>query len=215
MTDIVTASVKAIVKNVTAAVLGVSAETQLAALAHGQLAVAAVHGDFFEANYRGKAFTFNVTAVTVPVVASGLVSVFTLYNPPGSNVVAEITRTTIGQVLATTVVDAAGWYSSSAALTGLGTFTTLAQARSKRVQDPAANAVKPYSAYTHSGTPLREDIIGSFGATTDPSLSLPDKQYNGALILPPGIAMSVAMSTAAGTSSGLDVQADWVEWPAS
>jgi hypothetical protein len=41
-----------------------------------------VHGKWFEANYRGKMFTYNVTAVTIPVVASGVVSVFTLYNPP-------------------------------------------------------------------------------------------------------------------------------------
>lgn len=213
MTDIVTASVKGIVRNILAAAYGVATEVQLPLSAHGQVSVADVHGKYFEGNYRGGMFGANVTAVTVPVVASGLVSVFTLYNPPGSGVVGELVDTDVGQVLATTVVDAIGWYSSSAALTALGTFTTLGVARSCRIQDPVANRIKFYSAYTHSGTPIREDIIGSFGATTDAGLALPQKVYDGRLILPEGIAMSVAMSTAAGTATGLDVSARWIEWP--
>lgn len=211
MTDIVTASVKAIVRNPTSGIN--SGELQLGAGVHGQLETADVHGKWFEANYRNKVFSFNVTAVTVPVVASGLVSVFTLYNPPGSGVVAELISAQVGQVLATTVVDDVGWYSSSAALTALGTFTTIAQARAGQMQAPAANAVKPYSAYTHSGTPIREDIIGTFGATTNPTAQVLQKKYEGELLIPAGIAASVAMSTAAGTASGLGVGATWAEWP--
>jgi hypothetical protein len=37
--------------------------------------------------------------------------------------------------------------------------------------------------------------------------------YDGDLILPPGIAMSVAMSVAAGTTTGLNIEARWCEWP--
>lgn len=213
MTDIITASVKGIVRNPAAATLSVATEAQLPLGSHGQVQTADVHGKWFEVNYRGKLFSANVTAVTIPVVASGLVSVFTLYNPPGSGVIGEIVSTQLGQVLATTVVDTVGWYSSSFALTGLGTFTTLASPRSGNVQGSAANAIKFYSAYTHSGTPIREDIIAAFGATTDPSLPFIEKQHEGRLILPEGIAMSVAMSTAAGTATGLDIQATWAEWP--
>lgn len=212
MADIVTASVKAIIRNIVSTFYP-SGEVQLAALIHGQLAVASIHGDFFEANYRNKMFTYNVTAVTLPAIANNLVSVFTLYNPPGSGVVAEVTRTTLGQVLATTVVDTVSWYSSTPAATAAGTFTTLAAARAKQLQNPAANAVKPYSAFTHSGTPVREEIVGAFGAVTDAAFTLPDKQHNGNLLLPAGVAMSLAMSTAAGTASGLDAQVDWIEWP--
>lgn len=179
----------------------------------GEQLASEVHGKFYTANYRGKLFGFNVTAVTVPVIASGLVSVFTLYNPPSSNVNAELVDTEIGQVLATTVVDVAGWYYSTAILTSKGTFTTAGTAYSGIVGGGAAAKVVPYSAYTHSGTPARVDLIGSFGATTDAGLSLPMKFYDGRIILPPGIAMSVAMSTAAGTASGLDISARWIEWP--
>lgn len=213
MTDIVTAAVKAIVRNAVATFWGAGSEIQLEALTHGQLGVASVHGDWFEANFRGKVFSFNVTAVQLPVVAATMISVFTLYNPPGSGVIGELIRTTIGQVLVTSVVNAIGWYSSTAAATALGTLTTIGVARSSRVQDPASNAIKPYSAFTHSGTPTREDIIGSFGGITDPGLSLPDKVYNGQLLLPEGIAMSVAASTASSFTAGLDVQATWAEWP--
>lgn len=212
MTDIVTASAKGIVRNPTAATLPVAQETQLPLGAHGQVQTADIHGKWFEANYRGKLFTANVTGVTVPVIASGLVSVFTLWNPPNSGVVGEIVSTQIGQVLATTVVDTIAWYSSNPSLTALGTFTTLGVPRSRQVQGAAANAIKFYSAYTHSGTPLREDIITAFGAVTDASFAFPEKLHDGRLILPAGVAMSVAMSTAAGFTAGLDIQADWAEW---
>lgn len=212
MTDIVTASVKGIVRNPAAATIAVATEVQLPLGAHGNVQTSDIHGKWFEVNYRGKLFSFNVTAVTIPQIASGLVSVFTLYNPPGSGVIGEIVATQLGQVLATTVVDTVGWYSSSVALTGLGTFTTIAQARSCNVQGAAANSIKPYSAYTHSGTPIREEIVAAFGATTDAGLAFIEKQHEGRLILPEGVAMSIAMSTAAGTASGLDIQATWAEW---
>jgi len=214
MTDIVTASVKGIVRNPAAASMAVSTEAQLPLSEHGAVQAQDVHGKWFEANYRGKLFSFNVTAVSIPVVASGLVSVCTLHNPPSSGLVGEIVSVTLGQVIAATVVDTVGWYSSSVALTAAGTFTTIAQARSSTVQSSPANGIKPYSAYTHSGTPVREDIIASFGATTNTTASVIEKQYDGRLLLPAGIAMSVAMSTAAGTTSGLDIQVVWAEWPA-
>lgn len=183
----------------------------------GELIASELHGKFYTTAYRGNLYWANRTAVTIPQIASAVVSVFTLYNPPGSGVVAEIVDTEIGQVLATTVVDAVGWYFSTAALTALGTFTTPGVAGtnygSARLGDAPGNKVQFFSAYTHSGTPVRADIIGSFGAVTNANSTLPAKVYDGRLILPPGIAMSVCMSTAAGTTSGLDVSARWAEFP--
>lgn len=185
----------------------------------GEQLGADMHGKWYNAAMRKGAFKFFVTAVTVPVVASGLVSVFTLWNPPASGVLAEIIYTGVGQVLATTVVDDIGWYSSSAALTAAGTFTTPAVANtnwlSARVQDTPAGQVKPYLAYTHSGTPVKADHVGTFGAVTDAQVFSLIKFHEGSLILPPGIAMSLAMSTAAGTTSGLSAEVEWAEWPFS
>ena len=212
MTDIVTAAVKGVVRNPVSASMAVGTESQLALGAHSQQLVSDVHGKWFEANLRGKLFTANVTAVTIPAVASGMVSVFTLWNPPGSGVNGEIVSVQLGDVLASDVVGTVGWYSSNASLTALGTFTTLASPRSSNVQGSAANAVKFYSAYTHSGTPIREDIITSLGAVTDTNVLPIEKNYDGKLILPPGIAMSVG-ATAAMATTGTDIQVTWAEWP--
>lgn len=179
----------------------------------GEGLVSEIHGKNYTANYRGGLFGFNVTAKTVPVIAATLVSVFSLWNPPSSGVNAELVDTEIGQVLATTVVDAIGWYYSSGSLALAGTFSTAGTALSGIIGNAAANKVVPYSAYTHSGTPARVDIIGSFGAVTDVGMSLPMKLYDGRLIIPPGTVVSIAMSTAAGTASGLDISARWIEWP--
>lgn len=184
----------------------------------GEKLSADLHGKYFNAAMRRNIFKFNRTAVTVPVVAATLVSVFSLYNPPGSGVVAEIVSTEIGQVLATTVVDTLGWYFSSGSNATGATFTTPAVANvdflSGRVGDvPAAQCV-PYRAVTHVGTPVRIDMVAAFGAVTDavvlPSLA---KSHDGALIVPPGVLISLAMSTAAGTASGLDLGLTWAEWP--
>ena len=183
MTDIVTASVKGIVRNPTAATAAVSTEAQLPLSEHLAVQTQDIHGKWFEANYRGKLFSANVTAVTIPVIASGLVSVFTLYNPPGSGVVGEIVATQIGQVIAATVVDTVAWYSSTPAATAAGTFTTKGSPRSCQVQGAPANAIQFYSAYTHSLTPTREDIIMAFGATTDAPGILYEKLHEGRLLL--------------------------------
>ncbi len=181
----------------------------------GEQLKADLHGKWFVANARKSLFSFNVTNVTVPVVAASLVSVFTLYNPPSSGVNAEIILTELGTDSATEVVNTMGWYFSTPALTALGTFTTKAAALtnyfSGRVGDTPNGGVVPYTAYTHSGTPVRIDMVASFGGTTAPGVWQPYKTHDGALILPPGVAMSLAAST--GAFAGLDVGVKWAEWP--
>jgi hypothetical protein len=171
-----------------------------------------IHGKFYTSNYRTRSFEANASAITVPVNAANLVSVFTLYNPTASGVNAEIIDTSVFQVLAATVVDTVGWYYSTAVLTQKGTFTTPGTVNGGRVGGATPNQVLFYSAYTHSGTPVLADFIGSFGAVTNVTAGGIQKFYDGRLILPPGIAMSVAMTTAAGTASGLAVEVRWSEW---
>ena len=64
----------------------------------GETLVSKVHGKWFQAAARGSLFTFNVAAVTIPVVASGLVSVCSLYNPVGSGKLLELVDVDITQV---------------------------------------------------------------------------------------------------------------------
>ena len=165
----------------------------------GDALVSELHGKHFTANYRGKLFAATAAAVTLPVNAASLVSVFTLWNPPASGINMEIVEVSVVNVLATTVVDAVGWYFSTAALTAAGTFTTAGTTQPLNVGAGFTSAGRFYSAYTHSGTPVLVDIIGGYGAATDQTGIT--KFYDGRLILPPGIAMSVAMSTTASTGS--------------
>lgn len=172
-----------------------------------------LHAKNYVPAYRNARFGANVTAVTVPVVASGLVSVFTLYNPVGSGIYMEIDEVRIGQVLATTVVDAIGLYYSASNLAAAGTFTTKGTIQSSKIGSGLVGVGQFYSAYTHSGTPVRVAMLGSVGAVTDAGMTLPFRTFDGGLLIPEGTAVSVAMSTAAGTASGLDVEAWWNEWP--
>ena len=177
----------------------------------GDALVSELHGKHYTANYRGKMFAATAAAVTLPVNAASLVSVFTLWNPPASGINMEIVEVSVVNVLATTVVDAVGWYFSTAALTAAGTFTTAGTTQPLNVGAGFTSAGRFYSAYTHSGTPVLVDIIGGYGAATDQTGIT--KFYDGRLILPPGIAMSVAMSTTASTGSGITLSASWQESP--
>jgi hypothetical protein len=177
----------------------------------GDLLTSEIHGKHYVANYRGKLFEANVANVIVPVVASALVSVFTLYNPVSSGVNMEIVSALCANVAATVVVNAVGWYYSTAVLTSKGSFATAGTVQSGMVGTSPANKGQFYSAYTHSGTPVLCDVIAGYGAVTNTGPGVAYKFYDGQLILPPGIAMSIAMST--GVQTGLSLEARWAEYP--
>jgi hypothetical protein len=168
-----------------------------------ELVASDLHGKHYLANYRGKLFEANVSNVVLPVIAGSLVSTFTLYNPPTSGVNMEITSVVVQNSVATTVVNQIGWYYSTAVLTAKASPATQGTVQSGIVGAPTANKGQFWTAFTYSGTPVLCDIASGFGATTNanpPSI----KFYDGQLILPPGIAMSLAASTAVmtGVSAG-------------
>jgi hypothetical protein len=102
---------------------GVEAEKALGKQA--QTLVDQLHGKYFNSAYRNQVFTANRTALTIPVIASGLVSVFTLWNPASSRALLELISLDIGLVLATTVVDTVGLYWQNGSNVTSGTFTTV------------------------------------------------------------------------------------------
>ncbi len=168
-------------------------------------------GRFAERTYRGNVHLFSVAAVTVPVNAASLVSVFGIYNPPGSGKILEMIDTDVINVLATTVVGGYGWYSSTAAASALATFTTPGTARNRRIQDPSSTVARVYTAVTHSGTPNLEAIIGANGAATAQNQMY--RAWNGNLMIPPGILASIAQTTNAGTGSGMTLMTTWADVP--
>lgn len=176
--------------------------------------VSELHGKFYKANYDGRVFSANVTAITLPVIAASLASKFALFNPSGSGVNLELIDFDLGQVLATTVVDTVGIYGQNGPVAAAATFTTLGTVLGGKLVDAASGGqARFYSALTHSGTPTRIALLGTFGAVTNPTDSGIHYEFDGRLIVPPGGLISVAMSTAAGTASGLDVGIRWAEWP--
>lgn len=168
-------------------------------------------GRFAERAYRGNIHLFSVAAVTVPVNANNLVSVYGIYNPPGSGKVLELIDTFIANVSATTVVGGYGWYSSTVALSALATFTTAGTARNARMQDPSTTVARVYTAVTHSGTPNLEAIIGNDAAATNTAGMY--MLWNGKVFIPPGVLASVAQTTNAGTASGKTILTAWADVP--
>ena len=179
----------------------------------GELLAAEIHGQFYTPAYRGKLFQASTSAATFPVVTATVTSVFTLYNPPGSGVNAELIYTTLTTQTATTVVNTVGWYFSAAPSGALGTFTAKGTVNSAKLGAPVANNVLFYTTYVHSGTPTLGDVVGGFGATTNIAPAFPFKWHNGGLILTQGCAISLLMSTAAGTGSAFGAECKWAEWP--
>jgi hypothetical protein len=160
---------------------------------------------------RGKVFHFSNAAFTMPVNANNLVSLFSVYNPPGSGVLMELIEAEAHAVVATTVVNAMGLYALEGQ-TG-ATFTTQGTIRSSRLTEGVASAVRAYSSLTFSGTPLLADIIGGWGAVTDGGATPIRKEWGGKIQVPPGVAIALAMTTAAATASGITALLRWAEVP--
>lgn len=170
-------------------------------------------GQFFDIANSGNLYKASVSGVTVPVIASGLVSVFTLNNPVSSTVNLVPVFFEVGIVLATTVVNAVNLYGQF----GLGSTTaalasvTAGTAVQCKFNAAAANVGQFLTAATHTGTPTRIETLATFGATSA-AIAAPILKYmHGSLILPPGSAVSVAMSTGASTASGLALGVCWAE----
>ena len=176
------------------------------------LLVSQFAGKYAELTRQGKVYFASAAAVTLPVNASSLASVFTVYNPPGSNVNLELVEANVATVLATTVVDAAAIYYSTAAQTALGTFTTQGTVKNCLLNWQSGQA-QLFTAYTASGTPTLARLIGGWGAVTDAGLNTVSKDFDGSLIVAPGTAIHVAMTTAASTASGITLDLSWVEVP--
>ena len=180
----------------------------------GSSLVSSLHGKWYNCAKNGNVFHANVTAVTLPVVASGLVSKFSVYNQAGSGKNLELISCDIGLVLATTVVDVVGlYYEQSAAIT-LGT-TTYGTAVGGLIGNSNTPAGKFASSLTHTTgiTPTRAMILATFGATSSTADNPIHYDFEGKVIVPPGTIISIAMSTAASTSSGVDIGLSWAEWP--
>ncbi len=190
----------------------------------GEQLGADLHGKWYNSNIRRNLFHFVVDNVALPVIwqlaTNGTVSTFALWNPPSSNVVAEIVSTSVGNNLATTITNTISWYTVAPNVALTGVFTTKATAGtnylSGRVGDTPAGGVVPYTSYAFSSAAaivllIRQDTIATMGGTTNATTAVIDKQHEGRLILPPGNLITVGVDNAVFGSSSLQVT--WAEWP--
>ena len=177
--------------------------------------VAGVHGPWYNAAIRGSLFTFNVTAKTINVISAAYVSVFALYNPASSGKVAEVVDMDFGLLSATTLADVFGVYWTGAPASSSSTFSTPSVFGTNHfggVPGKGGNAVLPYTALTHSGTPARVAILNSFNSSGFVLGTPVHYDFNGKLLLYPGDLISVATSTTVWTASAVDLAIRWAEW---
>lgn len=180
----------------------------------GEQLASELHGKYFTINKRGGLFTANVTAVTVPVIAATLVSVFSFYNPRNSGVDMELVDLDLSSVLAALVVNTFGLYFSADKNADTSTFTTKGTVQRGIIDGgPVGNKGQFYSALTHVGTPARWRMLGGHHAVTSTQTGGIHVDFDGKAIIPPGTVVSLAASTTVNTTSGLDIGATWAEWP--
>ena len=180
-----------------------------------ELVVSDLHGKQYTSNINGYVWHGNVNAVTVPINAANLVSVFSLINPTGSNRTAELVHLDIATVLATTVVDGVSIVQQS--IRGgslLPTTFTPGTAQGGLVGGSGSSAMVFCTAATHIGTPVAlASGLSTYGAVTQNNLATAHYDFDGTVILAPGSIVSVVMSTAASTASGLGLHLSWSEGP--
>ena len=160
----------------------------------GEQLVSELHGRYYNANYRNHLFMATASAVTLPVVASGVASVFTLFNPANSGKNLIILRAGVGSVVATTVVDLAGLYYLSNPTNASVTAGTI---KGGIVGAGAPSVANFYTACTHtSQTPILAANVGGFGAVTDTAANFFTRDFDGSIIVPPNTSLDFLMSTA-------------------
>ena len=177
----------------------------------GEQLVSELHGRYYNANYRNHLFMATASGVTLPVVASGVASVFTLFNPVNSGKNLIVLRAAIGTVLATTVVDLAGLYYL---VNPTNASTTAGTIKSGMLSQSAPSVANFFTACTHtSQTPTLAANVGGMGAVTDASANFFSRDFEGSIIVPPNVSVDFLMSTAASTASGVAVELTWMEAP--
>jgi hypothetical protein len=177
----------------------------------GEILVSELHGKYYNANYRNHLYMATASGVTLPVVAAGVASVFSLMNPLNSGKNLILLRAAIGTVLATTVVDIAGIYYLQNPVNASLTAGTI---KSGILGSGAPSVATFYTANTHTAqTPILAANIGGYGAATDGSGNFFWRDFDGSIIVPPATCIDILMSTAASTGSGMAVELTWMEAP--
>jgi hypothetical protein len=151
-----------------------------------------LHGDNWLSAALGTSF-FVTTAsagTIIPVIASGLVSTFTLFNPATSTKFLELISYELGILNATTVVSDVSLYFQVGGA-ALGTTTALTAQPTQLGISVTPNALA-YSAATFTSTLTKGPTLASFGAVTYSGAQIIRYAFDGKIIVPPGTAVTIA-----------------------
>jgi hypothetical protein len=176
----------------------------------GEILASEVHGQLFAAARSNNQYLAATAAagVTIPI-SSTTAPTFTLFNPVGSGVVAELIQLNIGITNATTVVSPLllGYIS---ALAVAPTSTTTRAVTSSLIGGAVANASLFFTAGTLAAAATTFVTIGSVSATSGafPNFNV---DLRGGLVLLPGSLVHVC-GTAAQTSAAA-ISLWFNEWP--
>lgn len=167
-----------------------------------------VHGQFYNMAVRGVLFfgTTVTAGTTIPVMATNLVSTFTLLNPAGSGKNLVLYKYALAHTTATTVVGDVSLYYQigvGGATTALASLTALV-AKNCLLGGGLASVANLYSAATMtgalgttgSGNIAKGPTLATFGAVTTTNNQPVEYRFDGGLILPPGTVVTTAGNAA-------------------
>lgn len=179
--------------------------------------VSELHGKYYQGSYANMGYRAIVTAATIPAVTSAVAGKFAFVNPVGSGVNAEILSTNMQFVVALNALNGFAWYWTNIG-TNVPTSPTAITAVSNRIGAAFTPTCTAYSALTVAATitPVIADLVASVewitGNTSTNAYTI-EKLHDGKMIIPPGIGIWLLGTTAAGPTSGVNAQIDWIEWP--
>lgn len=190
----------------------------------GEAITSDAHAPYYNMAVRGVLFfgTTVTAGTTIPVMATNLVSTFTLSNPAGSGKNLILLRYNLAHTTATTVVgDVSLYYQIGVGgATTAPASTTALVAKNAFLGGGAASAANLYSAATltgalgttGSGNIAKGPTLVTFGAVTTTDNLPVDYDFKGGIILPPGTLVTTAGNAA--QTAAMNQTFWWAEVPA-
>lgn len=183
----------------------------------GEEILSQLHPDLYETTKRGNLFS-GATAVTgvAPGTAAGTTAAFALYNPSNSGFDLVIQKASMSYLSGTLGIGFVNWYVHTAT-TQAGAAVTGTAITAVSGNGSGRGAVgRPLTTATVVAGVLAR-LFGNLPPMLASSVLAPwrlDDDVNGALIVPPGAAVSLQATAAAGTSPLVIYGCTWEEVPA-
>lgn len=178
---------------------------------NGEQIISLKGGKYATAALRGQVFCS--TSVNSIRVFSNVTQTFGLLNPAGSGVNVELVRCDCCTVLAAVVVNGLGiYYHTSAQVAGWSALST--RPILNAILGGASGKAIAYSAITPAVNPKLQAIVGGWGAITYNGAGILRYDFDGTVVVPPGIGIFVCTTTANATVAGNTLVLTWMEYAA-